>query len=125
MVKLTALLMVSMMCFSGAIAGGSNEPAGGNPDSGTCLSYNNFNLVYTYVDKHIKSGHADFYACEGFKLYVTEEQHIRVKRNGLTVAIITPKGLMSLPSTYPENEKAARETNDMFCKLLFLSAGVS
>jgi len=85
----------------------------------SCFSETNFEFVYQYLNDKIATQKLKFYAFADYEIHLINENEIKIKNNGGTMAIIRKeKGILALAKLKSDNEKQLTKANNIFCELV-------
>jgi len=90
-----------------------------NKKDENCFSENNFEKVYQYINNEITAQELSFYIHDEYEIHLFDENEIKIKQNGWTLAIIRKeKGIFTLAKLKSDNEKQLIRANKIFCELI-------
>ena len=107
--KIATIIVLSISMFS----------CFNNKKDESCFSENNFEKVYQYLNNEITAQELSFYIHDEYEIHLFDENEIKIKQNGWTLAIIRKeKGIFALAKLKSDNEKQLMKTNKIFCQLV-------
>ncbi len=87
-----------------------------------CFSSTNFDIIYLYINNHIKKKNNAFYKYGNYELYIIDATKISLKKNGYTLSsIVKERGVFSLAKRKEDHDPILKKTHQIFCELLISS----
>ena len=111
------LSLFACICVSLGIFGQNNTSKRDD-----CFSEANFELVYAYIDAQMKKANLIAYQYKGYAITLKDAETITFDKQGVISKVKKDKGIFALPIYKPNNKKAVKNTNSIFCELVAIAS---